>query len=317
VTGRAEAERRPGAAAAPHAEPRGGVDATGVGTLDSVLVVARHTLRESLRRRVFVVVALLTVAFLGFYAWGASEAFKDVETLTPGPGILLDARAFAGGTILGLAMFTTLFLGAVLAVFLTLGAVRGDAERGVLQPLVVRPVGRTALLAGRGLAAALVCALYVSAVFVAATVITRIVGDWWPDRFVDPWLRLVLGVVILSVVSLLGSVMLTPTANGIGVFMIFGAGLTAGLLGQIGEALDSHTLREIGEIAAWALPFEALYQSGLAGLTADAGGLTGTLISLGPFGGADPVGWVLWPYSLAYLAAVFGLAAWGFSRRDL
>ena len=40
----------------------------------------------------------------------------------------------------GLAMFSTLFLGVVLAVFLTLGAVRGDAERGLLQPLVVRPV---------------------------------------------------------------------------------------------------------------------------------------------------------------------------------
>ena len=30
----------------------------------------------------------------------------------------------------GLAMFAILFLGAVLAVFLTLGVVRGDAERG-------------------------------------------------------------------------------------------------------------------------------------------------------------------------------------------
>ena len=39
-------------------------------------------------------------------------------------------------------MFATLFLGAVLAVFLTLGAVRGDAERGLLQPLLVRPLGR-------------------------------------------------------------------------------------------------------------------------------------------------------------------------------
>ena len=39
-------------------------------------------------------------------------------------------------TILGLAMFATLFLGTILAVFLTLGAVRGDAERGLLQPLL-------------------------------------------------------------------------------------------------------------------------------------------------------------------------------------
>ena len=54
----------------------------------------------------------------------------------------LDPRALAGATILGLAMFGTLFLGVVLAVFLTIGAVRGDAERGLLQPLIVRPLGR-------------------------------------------------------------------------------------------------------------------------------------------------------------------------------
>ena len=59
----------------------------------------------------------------------------------------VDDQVLTGSTLLGLAMFTTLFLGCVLAVFLTLGAVRGDAERGLLQPLVVRPLGRTALLA--------------------------------------------------------------------------------------------------------------------------------------------------------------------------
>ena len=48
-------------------------------------------------------------------------------------------------------MFATLFLGVVLAVFLTLGAVRGDAERGLLQPLIVRPVGRPTLLLARWL----------------------------------------------------------------------------------------------------------------------------------------------------------------------
>ena len=50
-------------------------------------------------------------------------------------------------------MFATLFLGVVLAVFLTLGVVSGDAERGLLQPLVVRPVGRATLLLSRFLGA--------------------------------------------------------------------------------------------------------------------------------------------------------------------
>ena len=42
-----------------------------------------------------------------------------------------------------------MFLGGVLAVFLTLNVVRGDAEAGLLQPLVVRPIGRAQLLFAR------------------------------------------------------------------------------------------------------------------------------------------------------------------------
>ena len=52
----------------------------------------------------------------------------------------VEGDVVAGATLLGLSMFATLFLGAILAVFLTLGAVRGDAERGLLQPLLVRPL---------------------------------------------------------------------------------------------------------------------------------------------------------------------------------
>src|SRR3712207_7614728 len=39
-----------------------------------------------------------------------------------------------------------------------------------------------------------------------------------------------------------------------------------------GEALNSETLDTISDIATWALPFEALYQDGLAELTADVEG---------------------------------------------
>ena len=35
-------------------------------------VVAAHAIRASLRRRVFVVVLVLSLVFLGLYAWGAS-----------------------------------------------------------------------------------------------------------------------------------------------------------------------------------------------------------------------------------------------------
>ena len=58
-------------------------------------------------------------------------------------------------------------------------------------------------------------------------------GDWTPDRVVTPGLELAFGVVIVAALSLLGSVFLTTTANGIAVFMLFGAGLVAGLLSYV------------------------------------------------------------------------------------
>jgi ABC-type transport system involved in multi-copper enzyme maturation permease subunit len=217
----------------------------------------------------------------------------------------------------GLAMFGTLFLGVVLAVFLTLGAVRGDAERGLLQPLVVRPLGRTALLGGRFLAAAGVCALYVGAVYAAALVITGLAGGWWPEDPVGPGVGLAVGVMLIAALSLLGSIFLSATANGIAVFMAFGAGLAAGLLGQIGDALNVDTLRNIAKIASWALPFEALYQGGLNSLTQGVGGTTGVIVQLGPFGGAQEAGPLLWPWAAAYLVLVAVAARTAFARRDL
>jgi Cu-processing system permease protein len=278
-------------------------------------IIAGFALRESVRRRVFVVVALLTIAFLVLYGLGTWQIAKDVDELGNDDGV--DGETIAGATLLGLSMFATLFLGAILAVFLTLNAVRGDAERGLLQPLLVRPLPRGTFLLGRFVAAASVCALYVIFVFVAAVVITHVFIDWWPDQIAVPALELAAGVAVIAMLALGGSVVLSSTANGIAVFMIFGAGLTAGLLGQIAEALSSETLTTVSRAASWLLPFEALYQTALSAITSDTYGFTRYAIDLGPFGGAQSFGALLWPFWIGYLALVGGGAWWAFSRRDL
>ncbi len=283
--------------------------------MTAVATIVGYGLREALRRKVFAVVLLLTLGFLGLYWLANHYVFRDVENISPPVGI--DARTFAGAFMFGLAMFATLFLGVVLAVFLTLGVVRGDAERGLLQPLVVRPIGRSTLLFARWLGAVAVCAPYVGAVYVAAMLITGLTGHWWPDQVVVPGLELAAGVAIVAALSLLGSVFLTATANGIAVFMIFGAGLVAGLLGSIGHALNSHTLQHSAKIAAWLIPFEALYQDGLRQITANTTGFTGFLLQLGPFGGAYTGGALLRLWALAYLVLVGAVAVVGFARKDL
>jgi Cu-processing system permease protein len=281
----------------------------------AVPIVAGYALQEALRRRIFHVVLVLTALYLGLYWLGADTAFEEVAEFEG--GLPVEEQELTGGTLFGLSMFGTLFLGAVLAAFLTLGVVRGDAERGLLQPLVVRPVGRSALLVGRLVGAAAVCVPYVFAVYTACALITRAAGDWWPDQFVRPGVQLAAGVLVIAALGLLGSVFLSATANGIAIFMVFGAGLVAGLLGQVGEALDSDTLQTVADRTSWALPFEALYQDALYRITSESRGFTGLAIQLGPFGGSAAGGANLPLWVAAYFNAVLGATLVAFARKDI
>lgn len=284
---------------------------------EAVRAVVGFAFAESLRRRVFTVVAVLTVVFLVLYGLGVAFAFDEVSDRGLTGGNLVDEQTLVGSTVFGLAMFATLFLGAVLAIFLTIGLVRGDAETGLLQPLVVRPLGRGTMLVSRWLAAALASAAYVGVVYTIALVITTGFGDWSPDHVIAPGVLLALAVMVIAAVSVLASVFLTATAQGITVFMAFGAGLVAGLLGQIGEGINSETLVQIADVASYAVPFEALYQHGLFLLTNEQTGLTATVVQLGPFGGAQEAGAGLFVFAVVYTAAVIAIAVRGFGRRDL
>jgi ABC-type transport system involved in multi-copper enzyme maturation permease subunit len=280
-------------------------------------IIAGYALREALRRRVLLVVVVLTAGFLAVYAYGGQQAFKNVANQPIAAGGLVEGKVLTGSTLLGLAMFVTLFLGTVLAVFVTLNAVRGDAERGLLQPLVVRPIGRSTLLLARFLAASGLCALYVTVVYAAAVLLIGAIGGYWPDNPVTSGLSIVGAIVIVVALALLGTTLLSATANGIAIFMVFGAGLAAGLLGQIGSALNYPPLERIASIASWALPFEALYQDALHALTANVQGVTGVIVRLGPFGGAQDAGPLLYPYALAYLVVVGVVADQVFRGADL
>ena len=154
-------------------------------------------------------------------------------------------------------------------------------------------------------------------VYTASLLITHWVTGWWPDQIFLPAIELAVAIAVIVAISLFGSIVLSAIANGIAIFMVFGAGLVAGLLGQIGEALNSDSLNTIANVASWALPFEALYQDALNRITADTAGFTKAALSLGPFGGAQPAGAWLWPYVVGYFAVLGLIGLWAFNRKDL
>lgn len=289
--------------------------------MNDLLIVWRQTARECVRRRVFWIVPIGTIAYLALYALGTRTASNSVEGgfIRGGSEVsfLVEEQIVVGSTLSGLSLFCTLFLASVIGVFLTFGSVRGDAESGVLQAILVRPLGRLTYLGGKYFGAASIAVLYGMFLYVCSIAITEVMGGWHPDRPVAAALHLAGGIAIVTLLSLVGSILMSTIANGIAVFMLYGAGLLAGLLEQIGSAINSPDLERLGTVAAWVLPFEALYQAALATLTAETSGLTGFVVRLGPLGGAHEGGPGLVFYSLAYAAVVGGLGCLMFSKKDL
>lgn len=281
-----------------------------------MFVVTQYVFRECLRRRVFIAVPILTAVFLLLYAFGTARAIGAARGFDD-PGGFVTTPTVVGSTMLGLSMFATMFLGSILATFLTFTVVRGDADQGVLQPLIVRPLGRSTFLIGRYVGAAVIAAVYVAVLFAACVVITGSITDWWPDRFVEPALLLAGAVALVALISILGSIFLPTVVNGITVMMVFGSGLTAGLLQQIGEGLRSPSLEALGRSAANALPFEALYQGSLHAITADLFGVTGFVVRLGPFGGGQPLSANLYAWIAVYFAAMLAACLITFQRKDV
>ena len=233
-----------------------------------------YSIREGLRRRVFLAVLVLDRRLPRALRARRPLRLPGRRRTSPaGEAKILDPKAFTGATIFGLAMFATLFLGAVLAVFLTLGVVRGDAESGPAAAArrppdrphddAARPLRRRRGALGRLRA-------WSSTSPPARS--PRLTGRLVARPPARPGAGPGPGVAIIAALSLLASMLLSVTAQGIVVFMVFGAGLTAGLLAQIGHAINSDSLHSIGRVASWALPFEGLYAAGLHALISGTSG---------------------------------------------
>ncbi len=283
-----------------------------------VWLVTMLALSELRHRKSLLVVGIITLGFLALYGWGAFEILGDLEDRPVGPNIGPEETARGAGFILlGIGVFATFSLASVLAVFTTMNTVRGEAEQGLLQPLMVRPVDRSAVVAGRVLAATVAGGVYCAIVIAATSALTSAAGGAPPGQLVQVVLGLTGAVAIVAAFGVFMSTFLGSAATGLAATMLISVGFFASLVRQIGEQTDSES------VALWAgrvtdlLGFNALYEGALGSLTNGVEGLAGIALQLGPFGQQRDLSVGLTATSMVELAVLIALATWRLRRLDL
>ncbi|HEX7168793.1 MAG TPA: hypothetical protein VF230_17585 [Acidimicrobiales bacterium] len=277
------------------------------------MTVVLLTLREAANRKVLLVGAVISTAFLLLFWLGFAVGFD--QAASEGGDPMESAVAATLMTVLGL--YAVQFLAAFMAVLLASGAVAPEIESGRLHAVLARPISRTSWLAQRaGTFAALASAYIVVMSGAILTIASGVAGyaAIAPGRAMG---LLALEVVVLVALGTALSVRLSAIAAGVVVIALYGAAWIAGIMEIVGTVLGNDTLQRIGVAVSLVIPSDGLWRGGsyyllspvyVAGTSAD---------NAIPFAGygAPSVAFIAW--AIAYAAGWCLLADRWFRRRDL
>jgi ABC-type transport system involved in multi-copper enzyme maturation permease subunit len=283
-----------------------------------VIVIARLTILELVRRRVVWVMAALTITSVLLVAWGldrlvslARENGTDELQIRVGVSQVLILIAF---------MFS--FVLAMTAAFIGAPAIGGDLESGVALAILARPLRRAEVLLGRWIGSAVIVVAYTAASgFLAIGVAFLISGFGPPEPILAVAFLSGQALVLLTLTLALGSVLPSVAAGAIAV-VGYGLGWMAGVLAGVAAAFGVVLLGQVAEASRWILPSDGLWRGVIYGLEPPfvvllATGSVPRFADANPFYATapPPLPFVVW--SVIWVGLVLGLASWWFERRDL
>lgn len=289
------------------------------------------TWKEMLRKRVMMLTLLMTVIFLIAFWFvagtiGGDQRFGNDSVLMNGSALI--ERFTNGAFILTLGFFFGSFVIAFLAIFSSFSAIAGEAEQGVMQAMLPRPIPRWKWYLGRWLGYVTLGVLYALILFVAILFITNAHAGIPRDAEVlaKSFLLFASVVPLLITLSMLGSGFFSALGNGVFMTMLYGAGWLGGMIDKMSSSLslESDALRMLNNMTgtiSMLMPVDGLQRKmtavlfsmgDLDGMVQLSGGAFSLLNNLNSFPSNSFV-----VYAVIYTVVLFTIGLLRFQRKDL
>ena len=277
-----------------------------------VLLLARITLREAVRKKMILAVLLLSAIFASMYAFGYykfHESFLS-RPLTRGTGAL--GYEAAAGIMVIMGFYVVNFLAGVMAIFGAVGSISAEIETSTFHAVLPKPLHRWEVVLGKWLGFAVMLTLYVLLMTSLVLLSAWSIGRYVPPNAAPAMALIVLVSLILLSLTIFGSTILSTITNGIVVFMLYGIGLTGGLVEQVGTFLNNEVLKTMAIIASLAVPSDVVYKKAADIMWPPSAPTIPT-----PFTPAVPPSGAMITYAVVYMLVAIGGAVLVFRRRDL
>jgi ABC-type transport system involved in multi-copper enzyme maturation permease subunit len=283
------------------------------------LVIARLTVQEASRRRLLLALVILTLIVVGFSAWG----FNKITTVRRADGSLPSATEVALLSSQLLIVVTFMYSG-VLALSAAVVAgplISNEVESGMLLSILARPVRRSEVVIGKWLGLAALVAIYA-----AGSALLELAAVDWATGYVPPHpIQLVVyvgteGLALLSL-GLLLSTRLSGITGGVIALVAWLMGWIAGVVGDIGTALQNQAIQNVGTISHLLLPTDGLWRGAVYAMEPDAVlaalRAAGTVARANPFAAVDPPPIPFLAWVVVWFAIMLSLSIWSFRTREI
>lgn len=275
----------------------------------TVSTIFRLTIRETQRRRILWIGALMGMAFLIVFGLGFHFIYQDITRHMSGEEILFPLRFL---TLAGL--YATNFLVVMVAVLISVATISGEIESHTIESLLTKPIGRWALIAGKWLGYAAIILVFVLLLPGGVLLIVYLRSGFTLENIAAGLVLIYLeGLVALSV-SMAGGTRLSTLANGALAFMLFGIAFIGGWVEQIGAILRNETAVDVGILTSLIMPTEILWKKASALFEP---GLVSGFEFAGPFSVSSQPSDLMIAYAVVYIVILMLSALWLFSTRDL
>ena len=276
-----------------------------------ILVIAKLTFREAVRRKIALTAFVLGLGFLLVY----NLAFYFVRTQQNGIPNSTLAQNGALNLLLMAGLYAANFMAGVMSVLVSADSLAGEISSGAIHTVVSKPIHRGEVVLGKWLGFAWLTALNVLLLAGGLVISVGLQGNYFPANLPIGMGLIYLETLLVMSVTLAFSSRLSTLATGAAVFGMYGIAFLGGWVEQIGALLQSPTAVNVGVLASLLMPSESLWRRAAYEMTSP---ILRGLGTFNPFGGGASVPSPLMiGYAAVFALAALGLAVRAFSRRDL
>jgi ABC-type transport system involved in multi-copper enzyme maturation permease subunit len=280
-----------------------------------MIAIAAASFKEALRKKLFILVAVVTLIYLIIFGIINYFVVKDISSEGA-----LGAIVVASTIVSFVGFYFSSMLVAFLTIMVSVGSISSEVESGVIHSIITRPIKRFSYVIGKYLGIGVLSVSYSSFLFTAVIAICAIfqlpvVTTLEPLSVIKGLLFFTLEPLAILSLSIFGSAAFKTLSNGIFVVSIYILGLIGGVIEQIGGLLENQSLTNWGILSSLVSPFDIIYRQMLSSIFSSIG-ITNPLFIEGGGAGTTPSIWMLL-YTFVYILGLVVLAIRKFRVKDI